>query len=207
VGLVACGAPPPPAAPANRGDHVAPPALDSDGDGIPDAVDRCPHEPEDYDLFADDDGCPDPDNDNDGTPDTIDDCPYEAGPVANHGCTTPCHVWIHDSDDCWADPSVFFDAHDTPQPARMADIVATVHAHPMVQSLEVTGQRSALVAAALRAELPNIDIVEKPDDIPIKNGVWVRIGKQRFGEGRFRTMDCTAWGGIYKPARQPNCTR
>jgi hypothetical protein len=32
---------------------------DSDGDGIPDRVDRCPYEPEDWDGYQDEDGCPD----------------------------------------------------------------------------------------------------------------------------------------------------
>jgi len=39
---------------------------DSDGDGIPDDIDQCPYEPEDFDGFEDEDGCPDPDNDGDG---------------------------------------------------------------------------------------------------------------------------------------------
>ena len=39
---------------------------DVDGDGYDDAVDKCPEEPEDFDSFEDDDGCPDPDNDGDG---------------------------------------------------------------------------------------------------------------------------------------------
>ncbi|MCD6496730.1 MAG: OmpA family protein [Deltaproteobacteria bacterium] len=40
--------------------------LDDDGDGVPDSLDRCPHQPEDKDGFQDQDGCPDPDNDGDG---------------------------------------------------------------------------------------------------------------------------------------------
>jgi outer membrane protein OmpA-like peptidoglycan-associated protein len=39
------------------------PAADRDCDGVADAVDLCPDEPEDRDGFADDDGCPDPDYD------------------------------------------------------------------------------------------------------------------------------------------------
>ncbi len=65
-------APPPPPPPTKP---VA--AKDSDGDGIPDAQDKCPNEPEDKDGFEDDDGCPDPDNDKDGVPDAIDKCPNE----------------------------------------------------------------------------------------------------------------------------------
>jgi len=51
--------------------------ADRDGDGIPDALDACPDEPEDKDGFQDEDGCPDPDNDRDGIPDAIDKCPNE----------------------------------------------------------------------------------------------------------------------------------
>ena len=36
---------------------------DRDGDGIKDDVDKCPDDPEDFDDFEDEDGCPDPDND------------------------------------------------------------------------------------------------------------------------------------------------
>ena len=50
---------------------------DRDGDGIKDDVDQCPDEPEDFDGFQDEDGCPDPDNDNDGILDVDDRCPNE----------------------------------------------------------------------------------------------------------------------------------
>jgi outer membrane protein OmpA-like peptidoglycan-associated protein len=60
-------------------DKCNPPKLppDSDRDGIPDTVDKCPHEPEDKDGFQDADGCPDPDNDQDGVLDKDDKCPNE----------------------------------------------------------------------------------------------------------------------------------
>jgi len=48
---------------------------DRDGDGIKDDVDQCPDDPEDFDGYKDEDGCPDPDNDNDGIPDVDDRCP------------------------------------------------------------------------------------------------------------------------------------
>ena len=71
----ACGKPPPPARP-----------LDTDGDGIPDTLDKCPNQPEDKDGFEDEDGCPDLDNDKDGIPDTSDLCPNEPGPPEERGC-------------------------------------------------------------------------------------------------------------------------
>jgi len=48
---------------------------DRDGDGYKDDVDECPDEPEDFDGFSDEDGCPDPDNDRDGILDVDDECP------------------------------------------------------------------------------------------------------------------------------------
>jgi outer membrane protein OmpA-like peptidoglycan-associated protein len=50
---------------------------DSDGDALNDSEDPCPSNPEDYDGFQDDDGCPDYDNDRDGIPDEKDKCPNE----------------------------------------------------------------------------------------------------------------------------------
>lgn len=44
-------------------EHLIP---DSDGDGLLDNVDACPFDPEDFDEYADQDGCPDPDDDGDG---------------------------------------------------------------------------------------------------------------------------------------------
>jgi|GEM_PF-921655 len=51
--------------------------LDRDGDGIPDKRDLCPTDPEDFDGFQDEDGCPDWDNDNDGIKDVIDGAPND----------------------------------------------------------------------------------------------------------------------------------
>jgi len=50
---------------------------DRDGDGYKDDVDQCPDDPEDFDDFEDEDGCPEPDNDKDGILDVDDKCPNE----------------------------------------------------------------------------------------------------------------------------------
>ena len=73
-------------APLSIPEPASAPPVDSDGDGITDAMDACPSEPEDLDGFQDADGCPDPDNDGDGVPDTVDACPMQAGPSSNGGC-------------------------------------------------------------------------------------------------------------------------
>ncbi len=48
---------------------------DRDGDGLKDDIDKCPDEPEDFDAFEDEDGCPEPDNDRDQILDGDDRCP------------------------------------------------------------------------------------------------------------------------------------
>jgi len=67
--------------------------LDADGDGILDDVDQCPNEPEDFDGFQDEDGCPDPDNDGDGVLDVNDGCPNDAEDIDGFededGCPDP----------------------------------------------------------------------------------------------------------------------
>lgn len=53
-------------------------ALDSDDDGVSDAVDACAEQAEDRDGFADGDGCLDADNDADGVLDSADGAPNDA---------------------------------------------------------------------------------------------------------------------------------
>ena len=72
--------------PGPKENQGCPISKDSDGDGIPDDIDRCPLDPEDFDGFQDEDGCPDPDNDGDGIVDKVDACPNTPGPIENRGC-------------------------------------------------------------------------------------------------------------------------
>jgi len=70
-----------------------PEAGDRDGDGILDGDDQCPDEPEDFDGYQDDDGCPETDNDKDGILDVNDKCPNEPedfdGFQDEDGCPDP----------------------------------------------------------------------------------------------------------------------
>ncbi len=70
--------------------NVAPPPVDSDGDGIPDGQDSCTGQPEDFNGFEDEDGCPDAfkllDDDNDGVTNINDLCPSVFGLASNLGC-------------------------------------------------------------------------------------------------------------------------
>ena len=66
---------------------------DRDADGIPDDLDACPLQPEDFDGFEDADGCPDIDNDGDGILDTDDACVFRPedldGFEDDDGCPDP----------------------------------------------------------------------------------------------------------------------
>lgn len=67
---------------------------DRDGDGILDEVDACPTQPENYDGFQDDDGCPDQaDTDGDSIVDVLDACVLQAedrdGFQDEDGCPEP----------------------------------------------------------------------------------------------------------------------
>lgn len=64
---------------------------DRDGDGIPDPDDACPDEPEDFDGYEDEDGCPeDQDTDGDGIPDGTDACPIEPEDLDDYQDTDGC---------------------------------------------------------------------------------------------------------------------
>jgi OOP family OmpA-OmpF porin len=67
---------------------------DRDGDGYLDPVDKCPDQPENFNGYQDDDGCPDdPDTDGDGIPDSVDQCVLDPedkdGYLDNDGCPDP----------------------------------------------------------------------------------------------------------------------
>ncbi len=66
---------------------------DWDDDGILNGSDTCPRDPEDRDLFEDEDGCPDLDNDKDDLLDPEDECPNEPEDkddfLDNDGCPDP----------------------------------------------------------------------------------------------------------------------
>ncbi|MDB4952830.1 MAG: Thrombospondin type 3 repeat protein [Myxococcales bacterium] len=76
----------------------APDVGDTDGDGIPNAKDRCPLIPEDKDGFQDEDGCPDDDNDGDRRPDSEDKCPNVAEDLDGFEDDDGCPEFDNDKD-------------------------------------------------------------------------------------------------------------
>ncbi len=95
---------------------------DRDGDGLKDDVDRCPDDPEDFDDFEDQDGCPELDNDLDQILDVDDRCPNvpedRDGVEDDDGCPETDRTdrdgdrIPDDVDDCPDDPEDYDDFED-----------------------------------------------------------------------------------------------
>ena len=132
--------PPPPEPPA------APPPKDSDGDGILDADDKCPTEPEDKDGFEDTDGCPDGDNDKDGIADKDDACPDQAevvnGVDDKDGCPDEGLITLV-NDRVVLDEKLVFDTNrariSTRGKRALAAVVRLWKQHPEWERMEVEG--------------------------------------------------------------------
>lgn len=111
-----------------------PTECDTDGDGICD--DSCPDDPEDFDQFEDEDGCPDPDNDEDTILDVDDSCPMDPEDFDTfedeNGCPDPDNDedGILDADDsCPMDPEdydLFEDEDGCPDPDNDEDSILDI---------------------------------------------------------------------------------
>jgi outer membrane protein OmpA-like peptidoglycan-associated protein len=148
---------------------------DRDGDGIGDAVDKCPADPEDRDGFQDSDGCPDPDNDSDRIPDKDDKCPDDAevynGQEDGDGCPDRGRVVVHKSHITILDKIYFARGAATIKPASrpiIGAIAVTLKGNPDVRAVEVQGHASpaeadgwglsARRAGAVRAALLSLGV-------------------------------------------------
>jgi len=215
VVLVACGHAP--AAPlANR--EPAATITDRDGDWIADSADRCPDQPEDFDVFADDDGCPDPDDDGDGVLDEADRCPYHGGP-APAGCPPGC-TFATDIDDCFEDGVVWFEG-GVPASDRVADAIAILRTRKEIAQVRVGGfrepgepaarsleraqrVRTRIVAAGIAASrvvAADAGVDSASTLVGYARRVSISIAKQRFSPGKFRAVECTLIGSIHVPAK------
>lgn len=93
---------------------------DSDRDGIYNDVDQCRYDPEDFDKFEDEDGCPEADNDKDGMLDGDDACPNLAEDFDNFQDDDGCPEADNDldkildgDDDCPDEPETYNEFADT----------------------------------------------------------------------------------------------
>jgi OOP family OmpA-OmpF porin len=130
-----------------EGDDGRPdPDSDRDHDGIRDALDLCPNEPEDRDGFEDEDGCPDPDNDHDRIPDHDDRCPDEPesynGYQDEDGCPDRSVVSRTEGGIITLEPIQFEYDKAVIKPDSyyiLNAVVATMNGYPDIQLIEVQG--------------------------------------------------------------------
>src|SRR5690606_33663200 len=111
-----------------------------------DKDDQCPLDPEDFDGFEDEDGCPEPDNDRDQIPDSRDQCPNEPetynGTDDEDGCPDKGRVIIEGDDLVILDKIQFAtgSAEILPESKPILDAVAaTLKGHPEFRVVEVAG--------------------------------------------------------------------
>jgi OOP family OmpA-OmpF porin len=127
---------------------------DRDGDGIPDNLDKCPDEPEDFDNFQDEDGCPDPDNDGDGVLDANDKCPTE--PETKNG--------YQDEDGC---------PDEIPQKLKQfTGVIQGINFRTGDAALQTTSNTTLDKAVAVLKEFGDLklEIQGHTDDQPLKAG-------------------------------------
>jgi outer membrane protein OmpA-like peptidoglycan-associated protein len=125
-------------------------AVDSDHDGIADAMDYCPTSPEDKDGLDDEDGCPDVDNDGDRIADRDDKCPNEPesynGFEGDDGCPDRGRVVVTDTSIEILEHIYFAKDSDAVQ-SRSRPIVdaiaATLAGNPQIAKVEIGGHASA----------------------------------------------------------------
>ncbi len=122
--------------------------IDRDGDGVADALDRCPDEAEDCDRHDDGDGCPDLDNDDDGILDVCDRCPDEPetynGMSDEDGC--PDRALVIVNSDIRIMPRVqFAEGSASVEPASVPVIQEIAHvlvANPQIERVRLRGNAS-----------------------------------------------------------------
>ncbi|HUS30459.1 MAG TPA: hypothetical protein VMZ53_18245 [Kofleriaceae bacterium] len=218
--VAACGGREAPATLSSRADPPRPSAVaDQDGDEIVDAKDGCPTKPEDFDLRADTDGCPDLDDDRDGVPDATDTCFDTPGLAALHGCPDEDCVFITDITDCWLSPIAF----DQSPPRAFDHVVAVIEKYPEIREVTLqTQQTLAQPAGTARARLERVkkELVARgvPADLLVlkesepadpgekpRSDVFGLVTKQRFEDGKFRETVCAdELGPVRRVARAKN---
>lgn len=139
---------------AGGGAVAAPEARpgDRDGDGVPDAVDRCPDDPGPAAL----DGCPDADGDE--IADRDDACPDQPGPAQNRGCPVSGETLVEiETERLSLKDAIHFDTgQDTikPESSPVLDAIARVLSdHPELKRIRVEGHTDNVGGAAYNKDL------------------------------------------------------
>jgi hypothetical protein len=220
-----------PAPDAGLSNTVAPPpATDTDGDFVADAVDQCASVAEDWDAFADTDGCPDLDDDGDAIADAVDHCPDVKGSPSSDSATSAlkrpgcppqiCKTLMIDTAtrDCFL--STLSEAGMKDQDATLRQLVQEMSSYPEIEEVTLRAFhvptepkeaalarlepiRSRLIALGWPARIKLVSSARRSGANPESvNLVNADISKQRFDyDKQFRRGICTLAGDVYRPER------
>jgi outer membrane protein OmpA-like peptidoglycan-associated protein len=145
---------------------AAPKPVDTDGDGIADAQDKCPK----VAGPRENGGCPWPDTDGDGTLDKDDKCPKMAGLAANYGCPDLTIYYLRDEKDLTGDDK-----------AQLDKVVTFLNTYPTL-NIELQGHTSALGADDYNMKLSEKRATQAKDYIVSKGISADRMTTKAFGE-------------------------
>ena len=164
--------------------------VDTDGDGILDEDDACPNEPEDFDGFEDEDGCPDPDpdRDGDGVIDRLDNCPDEPGPAENQGCPEEQLLVIEESRLEILD-KIYFNVDSADLQRRsyavLENVAEVLNVHPEILLVRVEGHTDSTGSAGYNLRLSQRRVDSVVRYLVNKGGVSKdRLVAEGFGETR-----------------------
>jgi len=156
--------------------------LDSDGDGVPDDIDKCPDTPKG--VKVDENGCP-PDSDGDGVSDYKDDCPDtpKGAPVNSVGCWTI--KGVNFDYDKWDIKPQYYGAMD--ENVRVLNMNSTFKIEIQGHTDSIASEEYNLTLSEKRAESAKDYFVSKEIDAE-------RITTRGFGESKPIASNATADG-------------
>jgi OmpA-OmpF porin, OOP family len=167
---------------------------DRDGDGVPDAQDRCPDQPGPAEL----DGCPD--RDGDGVADIDDKCPDDPGPAQNDGCPPAPNepvVEIETSRLSLKDAITFDTGRDTirPESSHILDEIAKLlKAHPELKRVRVEGHTDNVGGRAYNQDLSHRRARSVVRALVLRGVVAARLEAEGYGFERPVAPNTTSLG-------------
>jgi OmpA-OmpF porin, OOP family len=168
---------------------------DRDGDGYPDNEDKCPDQPENFQGYQDEDGCPDdPDTDGDGIPDSKDLCIIDPedkdGYQDEDGCPEPDNDQdgIADAKDKCPnepeDPDGFEDEDGCPEPDNDQDKVVDIEDMCPNEFGEATGPKKGCPKKSI--------VVVTNTEIKITQQIHFQFGKAIIRPDSYKILEAVA---------------